>query len=81
MLMVGILIWVAGKGNFDMLGYGLKRGLKSLIPIGQRYDEKFYDYKVRRESKRIKDYGFLFICSGVYLIPAIIFTILYNTAM
>ncbi len=79
MLMVGLLVWVSTQGGFDMISYGLKRGISSIVPTFQKTDEKFYDYKTRMEKKRKKGYSFLFISGGIYFIPAIVFNILYYT--
>ena len=76
-VMVGLLVWVAGEGTFDMISYGLGRGINSIIPFRQQKDETFYDYKMRKKDKRIKGYSFLFISGGIYFIPALIFNILY----
>ena len=80
MLMVGVLVWVANQGTFDMISYGLNRAKGSLLPFLGQSDETFYDYKVRKSAKRITGYSFLFISGGIYLIPGIIFNILYHFA-
>ena len=80
-LMVGVLIWVSTLGNFDMLTYGLSRAKNTFIPSPKAKDERFYDYKMRKEKKRIKGYSFLFVSGGVYMIPAIIFNILYYVSL
>lgn len=79
MLMVGGLAWVSSQGGFDMISYGIKRGMTSIIPTISQKDERFYDYKVRMDKKRISGYSFMFISGGVYFIPAIVFNILYYT--
>lgn len=76
MLMLGVLVWISTTGSFDALGYGFKRAKEAFIPSAYKH-EQFYDYKVRKDKKRIKGYGFMFISGGIYLIPAIIFNILY----
>lgn len=81
MLMVGLLAWISTTGCFDMFSYGISRAKESLIPsVNKQKDEKFYDYKVRKDKSRIKGYSFLFISGGVYFIPAIVFNVLYYTA-
>ena len=80
MIMSGLLVWVASQGGFDMISYGLLRAKDSLIPGSKHNGEQFYDYKVRQDKKRPKGYSFMFISGGIYLIPAIIFNILYYTA-
>ncbi len=76
MVMVGILVWISTQGFFDMINYGISRGIASIIPR-QVTDETFYDYKSRKDKKRLKGYSFLFISGGIYFIPAIVFNILY----
>ena len=78
-LMIGVLIWISTTGSFDMFSYGLSRAAKMFIPFKKYDDEKFYDYKMRMKEKRAKGYSFLFIAGGVYLVPAIVFNILYYT--
>lgn len=80
MLMVGVMVWISTTGSFDMLTYGLVRAKDSLIPSPQRKHETFYDYKVSKNGKRIKDYSFLFISGGIYMIPSLVFNILYYVA-
>ena len=77
MLMVAVLIWVSTTGNFDMLTYGFSRAKGAFIPSPTYKHEQFYDYKVRKDQKRIKGYSFLFVAGGIYLIPAIVFNILH----
>lgn len=76
-LMVGVLIWIHSMGNFDMILYGFSRAKHSFIPSANYTHETFYDYKQRKSEKRIKGYSFLFVCGGVYMIPAIVFNVLY----
>ena len=78
MLMVGALVWVSSQGTFDMLGYGFKKAKDAFIPSPKYTHEKFYDYKMRLDKKRAKGYGFMFISGGIYLIPAIVFNVLYS---
>lgn len=80
MLMVGILVWLSTTGTFDMFSYGLSRAKQSFIPSPQYKDEKFYDYKMRKEKERAKGYSFLFVSGVIYMIPAVVFNILYYMA-
>ena len=77
MLMLGLLVWVSTTGSFDMLGYGLKRAKDAFIPSASYTHEQFYDYKMRKNEKRIKGYSFMFISGGIYLIPGVVFNILF----
>lgn len=80
MLMVGIMAWVSTTGTFDIFTYAFSRAKNSFFPSPNFKDERFYDFKVKREKKRIKGYSFLFISGGIYMIPAVVFNILYYTA-
>ena len=77
MLMIGLLIWISTTGNFDMLTYAFSRAKEAFIPSPGYKHEQFYDYKVRKDAKRIKGYSFLFVAGGIYMIPAIVFNVLY----
>ncbi len=77
MIMVGLLIWISTTGSFDMLTYGFSKAKNAFIPSPTYKHEQFYDYKVRKDGKRIKGYSFLFIAGGIYFIPAVVFNILY----
>ena len=79
MIMAGLLVWVTSQGGFDMISYALLRAKDSLIPGSKHSGEQYYDYKVRQDKKRPKGYSFMFISGGIYLVPAIIFNILYYT--
>lgn len=77
MLMSGVLVWLSSQGLFDMLGYGFSRAKETFIPSPVYKHEQFYDYKVRKDAKRAKGYGFMFVAGGIYFIPAIVFNVLY----
>ena len=79
MIMAGLLVWVTSQGGFDMISYALLRAKDSHIPGSKHSGEQYYDYKVRQDKKRPKGYSFMFISGGIYLVPAIIFNILYYT--
>lgn len=80
-LLFGVLIWVSTTGFFDAISYGIGVGLKALLPFMRRDDyEKYYDYKVRKDEKRIKGYSFLLISGAIYVFVGAIFTILFTNA-
>ena len=79
-LAFGALIWISTTGFFDSLAYIVNIGIRSLIPMGRKDKfEKFYDYKVRKDGKRITGYGFVLISGFAYLLVGIVFTILFYT--
>ena len=77
-LMVGVMTWIATTGIFDGLTYALGRAARSLVPLNKTPDEKFYDYKKRKEENRSVDYRFLFVVGGVVLAIAIVFTVIHS---
>ena len=76
-LCVGGLLWVSNEGAFHGLGYCLDVTRKALIPGGRQKMEKYYDYVMRHKEKKIKGFGFLFLCGGVCMAIAIVFMILF----
>lgn len=80
MIALGALIWVSTTGFFDSIGYIINIGLRALIPMARRSEyEKYYDYKVRKDGKRISGYGFILISGCIYLLIGVVFTILFFT--
>ena len=77
-LLFGLLIWVSTKGIFDPLAFGIKLALSAFTPFkrGERF-EKYYDYKARKDEKRVSGYGFLVICGAIYLLIGVVFTLLF----
>ena len=80
MLLVGVLVWISTTGFFDSISYIATIGLRALIPLMRRdKSEEYYDYKARKEGKRINGYSFVLISGAIYLAIGVIFTILYFT--
>ena len=77
LIMVGVLIWVSTTGSFDMISFALSKLGKALIPFSKKSDEKYYDYVMRKREKRFSGYLFVFIVGALYMIPAIIFTVMF----
>lgn len=52
-LSMGIILWVATTGFFDIFGYALRKGAHALIP-GLVRDELpgFYEYKLEKQEER-----------------------------
>ncbi len=74
---VGALLWVSNDGFFCGLGYCLDVTWKSLVPGGRKKIEKYYDYVQRKKDKKVKGFGFLFVCGGVCLAVALVFLVLF----
>lgn len=80
LIMIGVLLYISSTGAFDALSYGLGRFARSLIPGAQYKDEKFYDYKMRKNEKRASGYSCVFFVGAAFTLVAILFLILYYTA-
>ena len=78
-LMVGVMTWLSSSfGLFDGVTYSLGRLKRSLLPFGNNSDERFYDYKQRKMASRKTGYLFLFVVGGVFLVTAIVFSIIHG---
>ncbi|MCR5564432.1 MAG: DUF3899 domain-containing protein [Gammaproteobacteria bacterium] len=74
-VLVGCLVFISNAGGLDAIGWMLKRLFKGLIPLANRTDQTYQEYKESR--KRVSGYGFLFIVGGVFLVVGIVFIILF----
>lgn len=74
LLGVGLLMWVAGEGMFDMLGFGVKL----IFDVAFKHEwESFYDYKLRKAEKPRLKVGFMTLVGLGYLLVGVLFTGLY----
>ncbi len=83
LLAVGALVWVSTTGTLDMFSYAGRGLLRRFIP-GARINspaerETFYDYTQKKNEKRAKGYGFLFVTGGLFTAVGIVFLILFHT--
>ena len=77
-IMVFLLVWISSTGFFDTLSYGLNVAARSFIPGMRIYrDEKFADYKERKDKNRPKGYSFLLVVGSGFTLVGVIFLILY----
>ena len=77
-IMVFILVWISTTGFFDMITYGLSIAGRSLIPGMRIYkEERFADYKERKEKNRLSGYSFLLFVSVGFTLVGIVFLMLY----
>jgi hypothetical protein len=72
------LVWVSSLGALDGLSYGLRLAFRALIP-GKRLqrEENYRDYVRRRQTARLKSYGFLLISGAVTMALSLVFLGLY----
>lgn len=77
---VGLLIFCANHGAFDMLVWGLKSGLARLIPgLATKFGKKTYaEYKEERDDRK-KPFVFMLLVGLCFIVLAVLFVILYFT--
>lgn len=80
MVMVGFLVMVANVGFFHGISYVVTFAIKMLIPGPNKGRERYGDYVERkRKQGKVKGYGFLFITGLIFVLIAVIFTVLFYT--
>ncbi len=79
LIMLGCLVFVSTSGFFDMISFGISRGVAMLIPFSHKSKETFYEYKTRKNEERFTGYSFLFFVGLAFLAAAIVFTVLFFT--
>lgn len=77
-LCLGLMLWIAGEGSFDILAYAVKKGLHHILPIGGMESvESFYDYKKKKaersEEKAPAGLRVLLVTGIVYLVIGLLF--------
>lgn len=76
-ILVGLLLWCAGKGAFDGIAYSMSVFFRSINPFRKLdSNEKYYDYVQRKNGKRLKGYSFLFVIGFAFSVVALIFYLL-----
>lgn len=80
MVMVGFLVMVANGGFFNGIAYAATFAVKMLIPGPNKGTERYGDYVERkRKAGKVKGYGFLFVTGIVFVLAAVVFTVLFYT--
>lgn len=77
-ILFGCMMLIANGGAFTGIGYLMKNLGKMLIPFGNRKMERYKDYAANR--KKAGGFGFLFVVGVVFLVPGIIFLIMFYNA-
>lgn len=81
-LPVGILIWIATTGFFDIFGYAFQKGAHALIPglVRDNYTG-FYEYKLEKQEKRKTKKGeksMIFVGAGFLLVGLCLTAVWYQ---
>lgn len=83
---MGVILYCANKGAFNLFGYGARFGLNLILPIfgknpwaanGER--ETYYDYCERKSEQEPKPVSHLLIAGGLYLAIAAVLLVIYLT--
>lgn len=73
-----VALMISNAGFFDGVFYGIKTGLKMLIPGLGLTNESYADYKARKRNKPIKGFWFILHVGLLFLAIAIVFLVLFN---
>ena len=78
---LGIILFVANNGVFEMLAYGVMRfiSLFKRNPRNNKY-ETFYDYHVAMAEKPKADFVFLLIVGGGFILISLLFLLIWANA-
>lgn len=82
LVMLWILVLVSMEGLFDGIAYALSYTVSTLLPgMGGRKNEAYADYLERKAANRgsRKGISFLWHVGAAFLIPAIVFTVMFYT--
>lgn len=75
-LPIGLILWIATTGFFDIFGYALRKGAHALIP-GLVRDELggFYEYKMeKQEERKSKGEKSMLLIGAVFFLVSLILT-------
>lgn len=76
MVLFACLLSLSGEGALDGIGYCLAQAGKILTFRGASL-EKYADYLERRQSNRLKGFGFLYVVGLAFLAVAVVFLALF----
>lgn len=74
---VGLLVFSANEGTFDMIVYGLKSFFNLFRKQSTLKHATFYDYRVAREGKKLK-FGYIVFCGLFFLAVSAVMYLLYR---
>lgn len=80
LVMFALLLTVSGEGALDGIAYGLRLVGRMLTFRGPS-QEKFGDFVARRREKRPKGFGFLYLVGLTFLAVAVVFLLLFYSAI
>ncbi len=78
LLLCGLFVWILRQGTFSGMGYALKQLYMTMRSEKYReeHKESFSDYRERKQSRK-PPFLFLIVTGCVFLVPGILFSILY----
>lgn len=75
-LSMGVILWVATTGFFDIFGYALRKGAHALVPGLVRDNlSGFYEYKLeKQEERKTKGEKSIFLIGAAFLLVSLVLT-------
>ncbi len=74
---LGLLVYVSNEGTFDMAVYGVKSLFGAFRKDSVKQYDTYYDYREARAERKVS-FGFLLVCSGLFLAVALVLYYCYS---
>lgn len=80
LMAVGLMLFAADGGVFDMLKFGLQKALSVFMTRKKRegLPETFYDYKEMRDARPRAKVAYLLVIGAVFIVLAALALVMYN---
>ena len=69
---IGLLIFSANEGTFEMLAYGMSSFLDLFRAESKKKYATFYDYRESRADRKVP-FGFFLVCGVIFLAVSMVF--------
>ncbi len=79
MTLIAGMMYVSNEGALLAIGYTLKNAFSFFIPVGNRRQERYYDYRERKLSKAKKfKLSYLLVTGLFFLFIGILLTVIWS---
>lgn len=78
MLFAGLAVWLSNEGTLNAVTWLTTYAFQSLFPGLRGKRERYGDYVLRQQEKKVKGYGFLFVVGLIFVAAGIVCYFLYK---